>query len=95
MIFSKILQIKGYDFEILESFQSYIHNLAENIGVDVGDAWATPATTWKVHTYAEESTVVKETYTLQLYERNVQIGKTIIIFTLYYLSWLLNWHQCG
>jgi len=67
------IQIKGYDFEILESFQSYIHNLAENIGVDVGDAWATPATTWKVHTYAEESTVVKETYTLQLYERNVQI----------------------
>jgi len=67
------IQLKGYDFEILESFQSYIHNLAENIGLDVADAWATPATSWNVHTYAEESTVVQETYTLQLYERNVQI----------------------
>ena len=66
--------MKGYDFEILESFQSYIHNLAENMGLDVSDAWATPATSWNAYTYDAESTIVKETYKLHLYERNIQIG---------------------
>lgn len=67
------IQLKGYDFEILESFQSYIHNLAENIGIDVSESWATPATDWNIYTYAEESTATKDTYTLHLFERNVQI----------------------
>jgi ribosomal protein L12E/L44/L45/RPP1/RPP2 len=40
--------MKGYNFDILESFQSYVHNLAENMGVDVEDAWATPARSYKV-----------------------------------------------
>lgn len=68
------IQVKGYDFEILESFQSYIHNLAENIGIDVCDAWATPATDWNIYTYAEESTAIKDTYTLHLFERNIQLA---------------------
>ena len=29
------VQIKGYDFPVLESYQSYIHNLVENMGLDV------------------------------------------------------------
>ena len=66
--------MKGYNFEVLESFQSFVHNMAENIGIDVSEAWATPASTWNAYTYAEESTVVKDTYTLDLYERNIQIG---------------------
>jgi hypothetical protein len=40
--------MKGYNFDVLESFQSYVHNLAENMGVDVEDAWATPACSYKV-----------------------------------------------
>ena len=75
--------MKGYDFEILESFQSYIHNLAENMGLDVSDAWATPATSWNAYTYDAESTIVKETYKLHLYERNIQIGMK--------LFWLTHW----
>ena len=75
--------MKGYDFQILESFQSYVHNLAENIGIDVSDSWATPATDWKIYTYAEESTAIKDTYTLHLYERNVQIGNMSIGLLMY------------
>lgn len=67
------IQIKGYNFDILESFQSYIHNLAENMGVDVEDAWATPARSYKLATYHEGGTRVKSEYQLHLYERNVQV----------------------
>ena len=80
--------MKGYDFEILESFQSYVHNLAENMGLDVSDAWATPATSWNAYTYDAESTIVKETYKLHLYERNIQIGMKL--FWLYHKNELLT-----
>jgi len=67
------IQVKGYDFDVLESYQSYIHNLAENIGIDVGDAWATPCTSFAAHTYAPQSTKVSSSFSMNLYERNVQI----------------------
>ena len=41
----------GYNFDLLESVQSYIHNLAENMGVNVEAAWATPARSFQVTTY--------------------------------------------
>ena len=32
------IQIKGYNFDVLESYQGYLHNMAESIGIDVDDA---------------------------------------------------------
>lgn len=29
------IQVTGYDFHILESYQSFVHNLCENMGIDV------------------------------------------------------------
>ena len=67
------IQIKGYNFDVLESLQSYIHNLAENMGIDVDNAWATPAKTYQLTTYVEGGTRPKDTYNLSLYERNVKV----------------------
>lgn len=67
------IQIKGYNFDILESTQSYIHNLAENMGIDVEDAWATPAKSYQLTTYIEGGTRPKDVYNVNLYERNVHI----------------------
>ena len=46
-----IFTFAGYNFDILESFQSYIHNLAENMGINGGGAWATPARTYQATTF--------------------------------------------
>ena len=51
------------------------------MGLDVSDAWATPATSWNAYTYDAESTIVKETYKLHLYERNIQIGIKVFWLT--------------
>ena len=51
----------GYNFDLLESVQSYIHNLAENMGVNVEAAWATPARSFQVTTY-KWVTVTTEEY---------------------------------
>merc|ERR1719189_892557 len=67
------IQIKGYNFDVLESCQSYIHKLSENMGIQVESAWATPAKTYNMNTFKEGGTLVKESYILNLYERNVQV----------------------
>ena len=33
------VQMCGYDFTLLESYQSFVHNLCENMGVDVQEWW--------------------------------------------------------
>jgi len=67
------IQIKGYNFDILESTQSYIHNLAENMGINVENSWATPSKTYQITTFKEGGTIPKDVYNLNLYERNVQV----------------------
>jgi len=67
------IQIRGYDYCILESFQSYVHNLAENMGINVEEAWITPAKSYKISTFHEGGTRVKTEYSLNMYERNVQV----------------------
>jgi len=67
------IQMKGYNFDILESYQSYVHNLAENMGIDVEEAWVTPAKSLKISTFHEGGTRVKSDFPLNLYERNVQV----------------------
>jgi len=71
------IQLKGYDFDILESFQSYVHNLAENLGIDVSESWATPCTSFNAHIYAPQSTKVASSYSMNIYERNVQLSDVL------------------
>lgn len=66
------VQVKGYDFHLLESFQSFVHNVAENMGVDVESAWATPPKTYNVSTFHEGGTRIRDVNNLSQYERNVQ-----------------------
>ena len=68
------IQIRGYNFDVLESCQSYIHNLAENLGINVENAWATPAKTYTMNTFKEGGVLVKDSYTINMYERNVQVS---------------------
>lgn len=67
------IQMKSYNFDVLESYQSFVHNTAENMGVDVHETWATPAKSYKVSTFIEGSTRVKSEVNLSMFERNVQI----------------------
>ncbi len=29
--------LRGFDFHVLESYQSYVHNVCENMGIDVSE----------------------------------------------------------
>ncbi|CAG0919754.1 unnamed protein product, partial [Notodromas monacha] len=65
------VQLKGYDFRVLESYQKYVEKLAENFGVSVNDSWATPASKYRVDVVSDANKVVDQ-LNLTKYERNVQ-----------------------
>lgn len=67
------IQLKGYNFDLLESFQSFVHRTAENMGIDVQETWATPSKSFKIATYIDGSTRIKSEVKLNMYERNVQL----------------------
>ncbi|XP_059473652.1 uncharacterized protein LOC132195574 [Neocloeon triangulifer] len=67
------IQLKGYDYPVLESYQKLLHNLLSNMDLDVEDCWATPPKKLKINTFKPNSSVVDKEFKLNIYERNVQI----------------------
>ncbi|KAF7495891.1 39S ribosomal protein L48 [Sarcoptes scabiei] len=67
------IQIKAYDYALLESYASYIHKLSNRVGLSVTKFWCVSNQTFKIETLENESSVVDQTYELNLYERNLQI----------------------
>nr|CAG4644509.1 EOG090X0MUO [Lepidurus arcticus] len=67
------IQLKSYDFPVLESFMSFVHRTADNMGVEVEDCWATPGRSLNVQTFKPQSTLILSQYALQQYERNIQV----------------------
>ncbi|CAG4975548.1 unnamed protein product [Parnassius apollo] len=67
------LQLKGYDFAVLEACQAELHRFAEVMGIQVDECWATPAQQLKVQRFKPKSTVIDAEYNLNVYERNVQV----------------------
>lgn len=67
------VQIKGYDFAILENYQSLIHKIAKFMAIDVENSWANPHQHIHVQKFANNSSNVENEYKIKLYERNVQV----------------------
>ncbi|KAG8256148.1 39S ribosomal protein L48, mitochondrial [Homalodisca vitripennis] len=67
------IQMKGYDFALLESYQSFVHRIAKTMEIEVEEGWATPATISKIKKFKPNSSNIDCEYTLSLYERNVQV----------------------
>lgn len=67
-------QIKGYDFTTLESYQKFLHNVAEYLDLDVSECYALPPKRTQVQRLKPSSTVIDSEYKLTTYERNLQIN---------------------
>nr|XP_018916804.1 PREDICTED: 39S ribosomal protein L48, mitochondrial [Bemisia tabaci] len=68
------IQIKGYDYPVLESYQKFVHHTAEAMLIDVEDGWALPPQHLKVKKFMPRSAITDSEYDLKIYERNVQIS---------------------
>ncbi|XP_068151475.1 large ribosomal subunit protein mL48 [Drosophila tropicalis] len=68
------VQIKGYDYPILESYQRFLHGLAEYLDLDVSDCYALPPQHTQVQRLRPNSTVIEAEYKLTTYERSLQLS---------------------
>ncbi|GFT83865.1 ribosomal_S10 domain-containing protein [Nephila pilipes] len=67
------IQMKAYDFTVLEHYAKHVHKIARNMDFEVTDAWATPHEAWKVTNHEPGTTKVSSECVLNKYERNIQI----------------------
>lgn len=67
------IQLRGFDYAILESYQKLVNTIATNMDINVEDSWATPAQHLQISTYKPNSDIVDSKYLLKNYERTVQI----------------------
>ncbi|CDW54921.1 Ribosomal S10 domain containing protein [Trichuris trichiura] len=68
------IQLRGYDFAVLEQFQGYVHKVVRYMGFKVVDAWAAPTRNSLCTIYKPRSKAVEAVYKLSHYERNVQLA---------------------
>jgi len=68
------IQIKSYDFTVLEHYAKYVHKIALNMNFEVVDAWATPHQASKVTNTDPGTTKIVHEYSVNTYERNLQIS---------------------
>uniref|UniRef100_A0A6M2DMR1 Putative 28s ribosomal protein s10 mitochondrial n=1 Tax=Xenopsylla cheopis TaxID=163159 RepID=A0A6M2DMR1_XENCH len=67
------IQLKGYDYVILENYQKHVHRIAKALELDVNDGWATPGQYFKIQKLKPKTSAVETEYKLCIYERNLQI----------------------
>jgi large subunit ribosomal protein L48 len=67
-------KITGYDYPVLESYQRFVHKIAESMDLNVSECWAHPPQKTKVLRYKQNSSNVEAEYNLTTYERFIQIS---------------------
>ncbi|KAL1463544.1 hypothetical protein WDU94_015285 [Cyamophila willieti] len=67
------VQLKGYDYPLLESYQKYVHKIAASLDIDSGEGWALPPQKFEITRTEPNSSVVDANYQLNIYNRNLQV----------------------
>ncbi|XP_076170355.1 mitochondrial ribosomal protein L48 isoform X2 [Ptiloglossa arizonensis] len=68
------IQIKGYVFPILESYQSYIYKIANLLDVNVTDSFAFPHREYNIKKFKKSSEIKDCEYQLRMYERDMLVS---------------------
>lgn len=72
------LQIKGYDYVVLEKYQGYLHKTMNKMSIQVVKSWSAPHQELKIETLGDKSTAVENSYTMKVYERNLQMKDALV-----------------
>lgn len=73
------VQIRGYQYSLLESYQRLIHKIAKILDINVEDSFAYPHREFKINRYKKGSTLIDAEYNLKVYERDIQISNVTSI----------------
>ncbi|XP_070166223.1 large ribosomal subunit protein mL48 [Polyergus mexicanus] len=69
------IQIKGYNYSVLECYQTFMDKLADSMQIDVDNSWALPPQELKIQKYKTGTTAIISEYNLKIYERHTQLSE--------------------
>lgn len=72
------LQLKGYDYAVLEKYQSYLHKTMTRLQFEVTSAWSAPCQELQLEVLGDKSTAVESTCKIKVYERNIQMKNALV-----------------
>lgn len=67
------IQLRGYDYPVLESYQKFLHNLIKNMDISFEDSWAVPPQKFQILRLKPKSNIVDSEYKLNLCQRTIQV----------------------
>ncbi|XP_076761548.1 mitochondrial ribosomal protein L48 [Xylocopa sonorina] len=68
------IQLRGYKYPLLESYQSFIHKLARVLDFKIDDSFAFPHKEYKIKRFKKGTSVTDTEYNLKIYERDMLIS---------------------
>lgn len=72
------LQIKGYDFVVLEKYQGYLHKTMKRMDFNVVKAWSAPHQELQLENLGDKTTAIETIYKIKIYERNIQMKDALV-----------------
>lgn len=69
------IQIRGYDYSVLESYQTFMHKLADSMQIDVEDSWPLPHQEFKIQRFKAGTAAILSEYNLKIYVRHMQLSE--------------------
>lgn len=72
------LQLRGYDFVVLEKYQSYLHKMMTKMNIKVVKAWSAPHQELQMQLLGDRNTSIEQEYRLKIYERNIQMKDALV-----------------
>jgi large subunit ribosomal protein L48 len=67
------LEITGYDYPALESYQRFVDRIAKAMDIEISIGWAHPPAKKKIVRFKENSTNISSEYNLTTYKRYLQL----------------------
>ncbi|KAK1130174.1 hypothetical protein K0M31_018314 [Melipona bicolor] len=68
------IQLRGYKYPVIESYQSFIHKIVEVFDFTINDSIPFPHREFKIKRFKKGSTIIDAEYDLKIYERDIQIS---------------------
>lgn len=72
------LQLKGYDFVVLEKYQSYLHKTMKKMEFNVVKTWSVPHQELEIENLVHRTSAIENSYRIKIYERNLQMKDALV-----------------
>ena len=72
------LQLRGYDFVVLEKYQAYLNKTMVKLRFEVTKAWSSPHQEIQWDILGDTTNAIESSYKIKIYERNIQMKNALV-----------------